>query len=65
MPAAKPSRPALDNAIRAVLDNGLTPTAVVVDPAGGFRIEFDSVRGAAVQEPRSAPEQLLTWDDVA
>lgn len=39
MPAAKPTRAAIERAIAAVTGAGLTPAAVCIGPDGSIRIE--------------------------
>jgi hypothetical protein len=40
MPAARPSKATLNNALEAIIDAGLTPGVLTVGPDGSFHVEI-------------------------
>ncbi len=58
MPAPKLTQASVNNAIAAAVADGLTPTAMVVQPDGSLRLEFfqNHLDKAANSEP-SAPSE--------
>jgi hypothetical protein len=48
MPAARPSQASVNNAVAALVEACLTPTALQVAPDGSFRVEL--LENATVQE---------------
>ena len=67
MPAARPSQASVGNAISALVEAGLKPTALHVAPDGSFRVELIGSDGSselvAASDVRN-DEEVLSWDDV-
>ena len=69
MPAARPSKATLRNAVEAVLESGLTPLAVQVGSDGSFRVEVTSQMLGASVAPRAKTAETdvnpPTWQDAS
>jgi len=67
MPAARPTKAAISNAIMAVVSAGLTPGAIQINNDGSFRVEI--VTASELQS--CAPSAIanndgpLTWEEAA
>lgn len=67
MPAARPSQASVNNAVAALVEAGLTPTALQVAPDGSFRVEL--LGNVIVQELAAVAnvgndEAPPSWDDL-
>lgn len=66
MPASRPSKSAITNAVSAVTASGLRPIAVHVSADGSFRIDLASGEPQSPEsEASNEIETPIEWDDVA
>ncbi len=67
MPAAKPSRGSIGNAIKAIISAGLQPGAIQVGADGTFRVEIlGAVSGVSSFKNCTAANDIASqWEDVA
>lgn len=67
MPAARPSQALVTNTAAALVQAGLTPTALLVAPDGSFRFEL---KGNAAKQELAAitnavkDDEPHSWDDI-
>lgn len=62
MPAARPSQGSISNALKALVIEGLQPSAIHVAADGGFRVEIAvAARSTDAAEPA---ERSLRWEDL-
>lgn len=67
MPAAKPSKGSIGNAIKAIISAGLQPGAIQVGGDGTFRVEILGAGTVATgsRDSSAANSVALQWEDVA
>ena len=66
MSATKPTRPAVTNVIRAIVNAGLVPGAVHVTPDGGFHVQIFSQTPDlhVAPNPRKAQNGPVRFEDL-
>lgn len=67
MPAARPSQASVCNAVSALVEVGLTPSALQVAPDGSFRIELVGDAGGSelvASDDLRNDDEPMSWDEV-
>ena len=67
MPAARPTKATIGNAIMAVVSAGLTPGAIQINNDGSFRVEIVTESDLQSCAPSAIANDggPLTWEDAA
>ena len=67
MPAARPSKASICNAVSGLVEAGFQPASLQVAADGSFRIDFvDGLNSAALVTPQEIGDdcEVLAWEDV-